>query len=131
MSLSTTLSRTISHAAPIPTDACKACERTGLPILPLRAAYAPAPGQTYRRQPAASNAPATVRMRLDQPRILRQGYLYVLLDEVEWQAYEVTPEGALRQFRPFQVPRDEPSPLSQACLRRNHDVPASFINIDT
>lgn len=131
MSLSTTLSRTISHAAPIPTDACKACERTGLPILPLRAAYAPAPGQTYRRQPAASNAPATVRMRLDQPRILRQGYLYVLLDEVEWQAYEVTPEGALRQFRPFQVPRDEPSPLSQSCVRRNHDVPASFINIDT
>ena len=131
MSLSTTLSRTISHAAPNPTDACKACERTGLPILPLRAAYAPAPGQTYRRQPAASNAPATVRMRLDQPRILRQGYLYVLLDEVEWQAYEITPEGALRQFRPFQVPRDEPSPLSQSCVHRNHDVTASFINIDT
>ncbi|WP_367351883.1 T6SS effector BTH_I2691 family protein [Achromobacter animicus] len=130
MSLSTTLGRTISHAAPNPTGACKACERTGLPILPLRAAYAPSPGQTYRRQPAARNEPATVQMRLDQPRILRQGYLYVLLDEMEWQAYEVTPEGALRQFRPYQVPRDEPSPLSKDCVNKDHDVPASFINID-
>ncbi|WP_312433800.1 T6SS effector BTH_I2691 family protein [Achromobacter sp.] len=131
MSLSTTLRQTISHAAPNPTDACNACERTGLPILPLRAAYAPAPGQTYRRQPAARNEPATVRMQLDQPRILRRGYLYVLLDELCWQAYEVTPEGALRQFRPFQVPRDEPTPLSESCVHRNHDVTASFINIDT
>ena len=131
MSISTTLGRTISHAAPIPTDACKACERTGLPILPLRAAYAPSPGQTYRRQPATSSEPATIRMQLDQPRILRQGYLYVLLDEMEWQAYEVTPEGALRQFRPYQVPRDEPSLLSKDCVKKDHDVPASFINIDT
>jgi len=131
MSISMTLSRTISHAAPNPTDACKACERTGLPILPLRAAYAPAPGQTYRQQPNGSDKPATVQMQLDQPRILRQGYLYVLLDEMEWQAYEVTPEGALRQFRPYQVPRDEPSPLSQDCVNKDHDVPASFINIDT
>ncbi|CAB3673852.1 hypothetical protein LMG26690_01214 [Achromobacter animicus] len=131
MSISTTLGRTISHAAPNPTDACKACERTGLPILPLRAAYAPAPGQTYRQQPNGSDKPATVQMKLDQPRILRQGYLYVLLDEMEWQAYEVTPEGALRQFRPYQVPRDEPSPLSQDCVNKDHDVPASFINIDT
>ncbi|MFJ3461525.1 T6SS effector BTH_I2691 family protein [Achromobacter spanius] len=130
MSISTTLGRTISHAAPNPTDACKACERTGLPILPLRAAYAPSPGQTYRSQPAARNEPATVPMRLNQPRILRQGYLYVLLDEMEWQAYEVTPEGALRQFRPYQVPRDEPSPLSKDCVNKDHDVPASFINID-
>ncbi|WP_191578849.1 T6SS effector BTH_I2691 family protein [Achromobacter insolitus] len=131
MSINTTLGRTISHAAPNPTDACKACERTGLPILPLRAAYAPAPGQTYRQQPNGSDKPATVQMKLDQPRILRQGYLYVLLDEMEWQAYEVTPEGALRQFRPYQVPRDEPSPLSQDCVNKDHDVPASFINIDT
>ena len=131
MSVSTTLGRTISHAAPNPTDACNACERTGLPILPLRAACAPSPGQTYRRQPAANTEPATVRMQMDQPRTLRQGYLYVLLDEVEWQAYQVTPEGALRQFRPFQVPRSEPSPLSDSCVNRNHDVTASFINIDT
>lgn len=131
MSISATLGRTISHAAPNPTDACKACERTGLPILPLRAAYAPPPRQTYRPQSADSNEPATVQMRLDQPRVLRQGYLYVLLDETEWQAYEVTPEGALRQFRPYQVPRDEPSPLSKDCVNKDHDVPASFINIDT
>lgn len=131
MSISTTLGRIISHAAPNPSDACNACERTGLPILPLRAAYAPSPGQTYRRQPTASTEPATLRMRLDQPRILRQGYLYVLLDEVQWQAYQITPEGALRQFRPFQVPRDEPSPLSPSCVNRDHDVTASFINIDT
>ncbi|PTX03579.1 hypothetical protein DBL07_11730 [Achromobacter mucicolens] len=70
-------------------------------------------------------------MRLDQPRTLREGYLYVLLDKQEWQAYEVTPDGALRQFNPFAMPRAAPDALSDRCIHRDHDVPASFINIDT
>lgn len=36
-------------------------------------------------------------MTTDQVRTLRQGYLYVMLDQQEWQAYQVTPEGALLQ----------------------------------
>jgi len=131
MSVSTTLGRAIRHAVPNPTDACKACERTGLPILPLRSAYAPTPTATSKRPFAGGGDLVAVPMRLDQPRTLREGYLYVLLDKREWQAYQVTPEGALRQFNPFCMPRAAPEALSEKCIHRDHDVPASFINIDT
>lgn len=131
MSVSTTLGLAIRHAAPNPMGTCNACERTGLPILPLRAAYAPTPTATSKRPLAGGGDLAAVPMRLDQPRILRAGYLYVLLDKREWQAYEVTPEGALRQFNPFAMPRAAPEPLSERCIHQDHDVPASFISIDT
>ncbi|WP_372437214.1 T6SS effector BTH_I2691 family protein [Pseudomonas chlororaphis subsp. aureofaciens] len=129
MSTSTALGQTINQAAPNPTGACNACQRTGLPILPLRAVYAPQPGNTRMRHSNATEL-KSIPMRLDQPRTLRQGYLYVLLDKKEWQAYQITPEGALRQFRPYQTPREEPQPLSEACVKQNHDVTASFINVD-
>ncbi|WP_367352272.1 T6SS effector BTH_I2691 family protein [Achromobacter animicus] len=131
MSISTILGQTIRHAVPNPTGTCKACERTGLPILPLRSAYAPMPTATSKRPLAGGGDLAAVPMRFDQPRTLREGYLYVLLDKREWQAYQVTPEGALRQFNPFSMPRATPEPLSERCIHRDHDVPASFINIDT
>ncbi|MFJ3460066.1 T6SS effector BTH_I2691 family protein [Achromobacter spanius] len=131
MSVSTTLGQTIRQAVLNPTGACKACERTGLPILPLRAAYAPMPTATSKRPLAGGGDLAAVPMRLDQPRTLREGYLYVLLDKQEWQAYQVTPEGALRQFNPFAMPRAAPEALSERCIHQDHDVPASFINIDT
>lgn len=131
MSVSKTLGRAIRQALPNPTGTCNACERTGLPILPLRAAYAPAPTATSKQPLAGGSDLAAVPMRLDQPRTLREGYLYVLLDKQEWQAYQVTPEGALRQFNPFAMPRAAPEPLSERCIHQDHDVPASFINIDT
>lgn len=131
MSLSTTLGLAIRHAAPNPTGTCNSCERTGLPILPLRMAYAPTPAATTKRPLAGGGDLAAVPTRLDQPRTLREGYLYVLLDKQEWQAYQVTPEGALRQFNPFAMPRAAPEPLSDSCIHQDHDVPASFINIDT
>ncbi|HKS12437.1 MAG TPA: T6SS effector BTH_I2691 family protein, partial [Pseudomonas sp.] len=105
---------------------CKVCERTGLPIMLLRNAYAPAPG-TLRKQPGARALP----MRLEQARTLRHGYVYVVLDLQEWQAYEVTPEGALRQFPPYQPPLAAPPSLSRCCVAADHDIPAAFINIDT
>ncbi|MDR2326680.1 MAG: hypothetical protein LBE51_14955 [Acidovorax sp.] len=132
MSTSTDLGAAICHAAPNPTGSCNACQRTGLPILPLRAAYAP---QSSARYPEGVNDTqktlSTTPMRMDRPRTLRQGYLYVLLDQQDWQAYQVTPEGHLRQFRPFEPPREAPPPLCEACVRQDHDVPASFIHIDT
>ena len=131
MSTSQTLIKVRRHVAPNPTGDCNACERTGLPILPLRAAYAPAPHATTKRTMAGAGNLEAVPMRLDQPRTLRQGYLYVLLDRSEWQAYQVTQEGALRQFNPFEMPRAEPAPLSEQCIKQDHDAPASFINIDT
>ncbi len=130
MTTSTALGTATRQAMPNPTESCNACQRTGLPILPLRAVYAPQPGNTHMRESSTTPLKA-IPMRLDQPRTLRQGYLYVLLDKKEWQAYQVTPEGALRQFRPYQPPRDEPQPLSELCVKQNHDVTASFINIDT
>ncbi|AZD86916.1 Lead, cadmium, zinc and mercury transporting ATPase [Pseudomonas chlororaphis subsp. aureofaciens] len=129
MSTSVVLDRAANQAMPNPTGTCNACQRTGLPILPLRAVYAPQPGNTRMRNSSTTGL-KSIPMRLDQPRILRQGYLYVLLDKKEWQAYQVTPEGALRQFRPYQPPREEPQPLSEACIKQDHDVTASFINID-
>ena len=130
MSTSTALGIAINEAAPNPTGACNACQRTGLPILPLRAAYAPTRFAMHKKTPVSGSRPASIPMILDQPRILRQGYLYVLLDQKEWQAYQVTPEGALRQFRPYQVPREQPRSLSPSCIAQDHDFSASFINID-
>ena len=77
MSVSKTLGRAIRQALPNPTGTCNACERTGLPILPLRMAYAPAPTATSKRPLAGGGDLAAVPMRLDQPRTLREGYLYV------------------------------------------------------
>ncbi len=39
------------------------------------------------------------------PRTLREGYVYVLLDQKIWHGYEVTEQGHLRQFDPFILPR--------------------------
>ncbi|WP_095155832.1 T6SS effector BTH_I2691 family protein [Pseudomonas sp. Irchel 3E13] len=120
-----------NEACPVPTGICSTCQRSGLPILPLRAAYAPQPWKTRLLPLTRGSEVEAVPMHLDQPRILRQGYLYVLLDRREWQAYEISPEGALSQFRPYQMPREEPRPLCEACIREDHDMPAAFINIDT
>ena len=32
---------------------------------------------------------------------------------------------------PYQTSREEPLPLSMACIKHDHDIPASFINFDT
>lgn len=121
----------INASDPVPVETCKACQRSGLPILPLRAAYAPEPWKTQALKVSYEPDVKAVYMRLGQPRTLRQGFLYVMLDQKEWQAYQVTPEGLLRQFRPCEVPREEPQPLDQFCIARGHDIPASFLNIDT
>ena len=119
------------EGCPVLSDVCPTCQRSGLPILPLRAAYAPEPWETQLRPLPKTPEVKAVKLRFDQPRTLRQGYLYVLLDRREWQAYEISPEGALSQFRPYQMPREEPRPLCEACIREDHDIPAAFINIDT
>jgi len=122
---------TMDAADPVPLERCGTCQRWGLPILPLRAAYAPEPWHTQALPVSRDSEVKAVRMVLDQPRILRRGFLYVLLDGKYWQAYEVSPEGALRQFPAFQIPREEPVPLSKRCIRHDHDIPAAFLNINT
>ena len=119
------------QADPVPLERCMTCQRWGLPILPLRAAYAPEPWQVHAQPVSGDSEVTAVRMVPDQPRILRRGFLYVLLDRTYWQAYQITPEGALRQFPALQVPREEPVPLSKLCVQQDHDIPAAFININT
>lgn len=120
-----------NEANPLDPGICRVCQRSGLPILPLRAAYAPEPWYTQALPLNRGSEVKAVRMRLEQPRILRQGFLYVMLDGREWQAYKITPEGMLRQFPPYQVPREEPRPLPESCITADHDIPGSFLNIDT
>ena len=124
MTLGTQLSIAIAETA-ISKDQCKACQRKGLPILPLRHALVP-------RLPNEPVRPDTVHIdtRLGL-RTLRAGYLYVLLDRTIWYAYQVTPDGYLRQFNPYAPAPANETPLSDACVSANHDCPASFLNIDT
>ncbi|SBW81681.1 hypothetical protein PVE_R1G3799 [Pseudomonas veronii 1YdBTEX2] len=124
MTLGTQLSIAIAETA-VSNDQCKACQRKGLPILPLRHALVP-------RSPNEPVRPDTVHIdtRLGL-RTLRAGYLYVLLDRKIWQAYQVSPDGYLRQFNPYAPPPANETPLSDACVAANHDCPASFLNIDT
>lgn len=124
MTLGTQLSIAIAETA-VSNDQCKACQRKGLPILPLRHALVP-------RSPNEPVRPDTVHIdtRLGL-RTLRAGYLYVLLDRKIWQAYQVSPDGYLRQFNPYAPAPANETPLSDACVSANHDCPASFLNIDT
>lgn len=119
------------EADPLSSGGCRLCERQGLPILPLRAAYAPEPWHTQALPLTRGSEVKAVRMHIGQPRTLRRGFLYVLLDRREWQAYQITPEGMLRQFPPYEIPREEPAPIPLRCIRADHDMPAAFINIDT
>uniref|UniRef100_UPI0039067E81 T6SS effector BTH_I2691 family protein n=3 Tax=Pseudomonas TaxID=286 RepID=UPI0039067E81 len=100
---------------------CKACQRQGLPILPLRRAVVP------DTRPGSDPATQT-RMGL---RTLRSGYLYVLLDQRIWHAYEVTAQGHLRRFLPYEPNPGPPPSLPEHCVHENHDIPSSFLNVDT
>ncbi|WP_321872037.1 T6SS effector BTH_I2691 family protein [Paraburkholderia tropica] len=131
MSTSKALSAVIAETNPVAPGSCRACQRMGLPILPLREAYAPAIGQTGKKRFNGPGELAGVTLLEKQKRVLREGYVYVLLDRKVWQAYEVTAEGHLRQFNPYETPRATPAPLTRQCVGENHDIPASFLNIDT
>ncbi|MFJ4153715.1 T6SS effector BTH_I2691 family protein [Pseudomonas sp. NPDC089752] len=131
MSISQTISIVTQEEIPNPYGTCNACERSGLPILLLREAYAPHPQETQSYRVSHDSEITYVQMRTNQLRTLRQGYVYVLLDKAIWHAYQVTPEGALRRFPASQMPLAAGRPLAEACRTQHHDVVASFINIDT
>ena len=112
---------------------CKACQRTGVPVLPLRVAAVPDSMVRTDWHPSvpAQNVPLSGKAFKYALRTLRMGYLYVLLDKSVWQAYEVTAAGCMRQFNPYEMPEgDRVDPLSEACRTAGHDVITSFINLD-
>ncbi|CAK7051100.1 T6SS effector BTH_I2691 family protein [Saezia sanguinis] len=136
-----------------PRDAhgCKACERRGLPILPLRRGTTAAQlsyanwvheREIFDRQPggnAASLLPLreAIEKAALQRRVLRQGYLYVYLQrrgqpnaQKVVQAYQVTEQGHFRSINPYNMRRGRPAPLPAKCTAANHDIPAAFITVD-
>jgi hypothetical protein len=123
----------ISQQATSTPSGCKACQRKGLPIFPLRVAAVPATLLNSGWKPGVpkQDAELTGGEFKYSLRTLRMGYLYVLLDQKIWQGYAVTAEGYLRQFDPMAMPESETvEPLSQRCLQQGHEISASFINID-
>lgn len=112
---------------------CKACERTGIPVFPLRTAAVPASMVRTNWHPTVPVQPVELSSQAFKYalRTLRMGYLYVLLDKSVWQAYEVTAEACFRQFNPYEMPEGSSvMSLSPACRTAGHDVIASFINLD-
>ncbi|BAW23910.1 MULTISPECIES: T6SS effector BTH_I2691 family protein [Pseudomonas] len=125
-----TISQRIAIAAAeagLPHDQCMSCERQGLPILPLRRALVPDTRQECITTVAGSQH-ISGKMGL---RTLRMGYLYVLLDQQVWHAYEVSEQGHLRRFNPYEPSEGLPASLPEKCVNENHDIPSSFLNIDT
>ncbi|WP_342068103.1 T6SS effector BTH_I2691 family protein [Achromobacter kerstersii] len=124
MTLSQQLIDIVEETMPLPPGSCNACERYGVPILLLRPAV------------VAKNSFLRARGALSHPglqeslRILRMGYVYVLLDRRVWHAYQVTDAGHMRHFNPYEMPRAEPAPLAERCVQAAHNLPASFIGID-
>ncbi|MFJ4457617.1 T6SS effector BTH_I2691 family protein [Pseudomonas sp. NPDC089392] len=131
MSISNAIHVAMQEEVPNTYGSCNACGRSGLPILLLREAYAPRPdtGRPYRL--AEDSEIIFHPMHTDQLRLLRQGYVYVLLDKEIWQAYEVAAEGTLQRFPVSQMPLGPPRSLPKWCATEGHDVIASFININT
>lgn len=122
---STKVAQVVRETSPVPYGACKTCERVGMPILPLRWAVVPK-NNAVRALGKLSNADTQLSLRT-----LRAGYLYVLLDRSVWQAYQVSPEGFLRQFNPYQAPHGTPTPLAKQCVTQGHDIRSSFIHVDS
>ncbi|WP_312983573.1 T6SS effector BTH_I2691 family protein [Atlantibacter sp.] len=122
-----------SEQAAATPSGCKVCQRTGLPVFPLRVAAVPKALVSSGWKPAVpeQDAGLTGGEFKYALRTLRMGYLYVLLDKRVWQGYQVTAEGYLRQFDALSVPEgDTVEPVSEACREQGHCISASFINLD-
>ncbi|RII76644.1 T6SS effector BTH_I2691 family protein [Pseudomonas monteilii] len=126
MNINEAVNLALAEAA-LPHDQCMACERQGLPILPLRRALVPDTRPQCLTTVAGS---LHVSAKLGV-RTLRMGYLYVLLDQQVWHAYEVSEQGHLRRFNPYEPSEGLPASLPEKCVNEDHDIPSSFLNIDT
>ncbi|CAI3802743.1 hypothetical protein GLGCALEP_03063 [Pseudomonas sp. MM221] len=126
MNINEVVNLALAEAA-LPHDQCMACERQGLPILPLRRALVP-----DTRPQCLSTVAGSLHISAKLGvRTLRMGYLYVLLDQQVWHAYEVSEQGHLRRFNPYEPSDGPPASLPEKCVNDNHDIPSCFLNIDT
>ncbi|AON53058.1 T6SS effector BTH_I2691 family protein [Herbaspirillum seropedicae] len=115
---------------------CSFCQRTGYPILPLR--YAVKPSYVTAIGAGPQSLPQMDKFTA-QPlkgnrytlRVLRKGYVHVYMGvKGHWQTYAVTDDGYLRLLKNPDDPDAKGNrPLTEACKRDGHNIPASFINI--
>lgn len=115
---------------------CSFCQRTGYPILPLRyavkPAYVTALGTDPRSLPQMEKfAAQQLKGNRYTLRVLRKGYVHVYMGvKGHWQTYAVTEDGYLRLLKnPDDPDAKGDRPLTEACTRDGHNIPASFINI--
>ncbi len=120
------------------TDKCAFCQRTGVPILPLRYAVIPEflKGRPENPLVAASKLGTTLKAKplgshKYTVRALRKGFVHVYLGTPgKWQSYAVTEAGHLRLLaNPDDVDAKTDRKLTAQCASQGHNIPASFINI--
>ncbi|SOY61419.1 conserved membrane hypothetical protein [Cupriavidus taiwanensis] len=116
---------------------CGFCDREGYPILPVRYAVVPSYLQNTGTLPLSAvttlDSFEKKRLRLSKYvlRTLRKGFVHVYLGTPGvWQSYVVTTDGYLRLL----ADPDDPDwkvdrPMTTACKRDGHNIPASFITI--
>jgi len=113
---------------------CTNCEKTGLPILPVR--YSVLPKKVKASIPKGINGARVTDIALDTHhygvRTLREGWIYLFYEvgargSRYWEVYKVTPDGLLwKQAIP--LPRD---PVTHpACAQRAIAVPMELIAIE-
>lgn len=115
---------------------CGFCQRTGYPILPLRYAvkpsFVPGPKANLQSLPQMEKfASHPLKGNRYTLRVLRKGYVHVYLGvRGHWQTYVATEDGFLRLLKnPDEPDAKLDRPMTDACKRDGHNVPASFINI--
>lgn len=128
------------------TQKCKTCQREGIPILPLRYAVIPKDkakgrilmgaavtggGKSISAPLGAGIKNKALKNHAYSLRILRQGFLYVFLENTKvWQAYGIKLDGLLSQFPDiYNPPADAQKEMSFSCYEAGDNVPAAFINV--
>lgn len=118
---------------------CAFCQRTGVPILPLR--YAVIPRHALRSwSDHVPNGSGTLGSRLKDKKLkfhrytiraLRAGFVHVYLGQPgHWQVYAVSSAGHLRLLpNPDDLDAKTQRELSPQCMRQGHNIPASFIHV--
>lgn len=111
---------------------CSFCEKKGLMILPLRhsAFCSDSPGLLAKISDVGLGESFALEHAKLTARMLRKGYLYVLLDrqgELRWQAYHVTDDARLYEFPPIYPPSRS---LAFSCARDANNASTSMVSIE-
>ena len=113
---------------------CENCEKTGLPILPVR--YAVLPKNAHVKLPAGVTGKGMTDIALHEHqyglRTLREGWVFLFYElgargRHYWEAYRVTPDGRLwkQDYPPPRDPRTDP-----ACAKKGIAVQMDMIAIE-